>query len=64
MEVEEIFIDGYLSIVNYSCIEGYRHVSGDLTRHCVHPGQWSGQLPTCEGKLTHVTCPIQRGDRL
>ncbi|CAH1797849.1 unnamed protein product [Owenia fusiformis] len=40
------------SIVIYTCRSGFRHVMGNLTRHCLMSSylpSWSGSLPTCEG---------------
>ncbi len=37
------------SIANYSCLEGYRPLSGTI-RICTEDGAWSGVEPTCESK--------------
>jgi len=36
--------------LTYSCILGYNHTTGDLTRTCQSSGQWSGTLPACASK--------------
>ena len=46
---------GYLDTVSYTCFPGYLHLTGDLTRTCVAPGQWTGSLPACEGNNTKNT---------
>ena len=35
--------------VTYSCERGYL-LQGNATRHCLESGEWSGQLPVCQGK--------------
>ena len=38
--------------VTYACMEGYRHVDGDLVWTCGIDGLWQGEDPVCEGMAT------------
>ena len=40
----------YSGIVQYSCVTGYEHISGDLTRTCQANGALTGTAPVCTGK--------------
>ena len=34
----------YMESVRYTCIEGYRHSAGDLTRRCGQDMHWTGSI--------------------
>lgn len=36
-----------LSVVTYSCVNGFFLTEGDAQRVCLHDGTWSGDTPTC-----------------
>ena len=36
--------------VQYTCVTGYEHASGDLTRTCQANGSLTGTAPVCTGK--------------
>eukprot|EP00731_Ephydatia_muelleri_P030228 Em0021g751a len=42
------------SVATYSCRDGFRVVSGDVTRTCGNDGNWSGDQLTCKA----ITCSI------
>lgn len=35
----------------YSCVPGFNHSGGDLTRNCLSNGTWSGDPVMCNGKI-------------
>lgn len=35
----------------YSCVPGFNHSGGDLTRTCLSNGSWSGDPAMCNGKF-------------
>lgn len=35
----------------YSCVPGFNHSGGDLTRTCLSNGTWSGDPAICDGKF-------------
>ena len=40
------------------CDDGFERVSGDMVRHCLKNGTWSGVLPTCKGMLYFISTNI------
>ncbi|XP_071128123.1 uncharacterized protein [Mytilus edulis] len=42
----------YLNSVNYECITGHGHLSGDIVRNCQQNGSWSGSPLVCEKSCT------------
>ena len=40
----------YDSNVTYTCVDGYRHTAGDLTRSCNADGSLTGTTPVCTSK--------------
>jgi len=39
----------YMTKITYTCLPGFVHVSGQLTRQCQADGRWSGKPPSCRG---------------
>lgn len=44
----------YGSRCKFECRPGYQ-VRGSDTLHCTDAGQWTGPLPTCEGKISFLS---------
>ena len=38
------------NITMYSCMDGYFHKKGNLTRKCLSDRSWSGTVPVCVGQ--------------
>ncbi|XP_063431747.1 uncharacterized protein LOC134714436 [Mytilus trossulus] len=47
----------YLNSVNYECINGYGHLSGDDVRNCQQDGTWNGSVLICEKSCTEESVP-------
>ena len=41
----------YPNTIQYTCVEGYKYASGQLTRTCQADGTLTGTAPVCTGKL-------------
>jgi hypothetical protein len=44
-------ITGYMprDNISYTCLEGYEHSEGTMTRECNLGGNWNGSPPNCTG---------------
>ena len=40
-----------MSTATYSCNFGFVQIGGNISRTCQVDGSWSGEAPTCQGKL-------------
>jgi len=58
-------ITGYMpnDTITYTCLEGYEHSEGMMTRECNLGGNWNGSPPTCTGIpiLSVFTTNFDRG---
>ena len=41
----------YPNTIQYTCAEGYKYASGQLTRTCQADGSLTGTAPMCTGRL-------------